>query len=71
MARPIWTGNISFGLLNIPVSLHTAVRSVDLHFHMVDARDKNPIRYERITAETGEEVPWMDVVKAFEFSKGD
>lgn len=71
MARPIWTGTISFGLLNIPVSLHTAVRTVDLHFHMLDSRDKNPIRYERINAETGDEVPWKDVVKAFEFSKGN
>ena len=71
MARPIWTGTISFGLLNIPVSLHTAVRTVDLHFHMLDSRDKNPIRYERTNAETGEEVPWKDVVKAFEFSKGN
>jgi DNA end-binding protein Ku len=71
MPRPIWTGTISFGLLNIPVSLHTAERSIDLHFRMLDSRDKNPIRYERINAETGEEVPWKDVVKAFEYSKGN
>jgi len=71
MARPIWTGTLSFGLLNIPVSLHTAVRSVDLHFHMLDSRDKKPIRYERVNADTGEEVPWKDVVKAYELSKGN
>jgi DNA end-binding protein Ku len=70
MPRPIWTGTISFGLLNIPVTLHTAERTTDLHFRMLDSRDKNPIRYERINAETGEEVPWKDVVKAFEYSKG-
>jgi DNA end-binding protein Ku len=71
MARPIWTGTISFGLLNIPVSLQSAQRNVDLHFRMLDARDKNPIRYERVNAETGEEVPWKDVVKAYEYSKGN
>lgn len=71
MARPIWSGTISFGLLNIPVSLEPAQRNVDLHFRMLDARDKNPIRYERINAETGEEVPWKDVVKAYEYSKGN
>src|ERR1041385_7675747 len=71
MPRPIWTGTISFGLLNIPITLHTAERSIDLHFRMLDSRDKNPIRYERINSETGEEVPWKEVVKAFEYSKGN
>jgi DNA end-binding protein Ku len=45
-------------------------RSVDLHFRLLDARTKTPIRYERVNAETGEEVPWKDVVKAFEYVKG-
>jgi len=71
MARPVWNGVISFGLLNVPVQLHTAVRSVDLHFRMLDSRTKKPIRYERVNAETGEEVPWKDIVKAFEYSKGN
>lgn len=71
MPRPIWSGTISFGLLNIPVSLQTAQRTVDLHFRMLDSRDKNPIRYERVNAETSEEVPWKDVVKAYEYSKGN
>ena len=70
MARPIWNGTISFGLLNIPVALMPAERRVDLHFRMLDSRDKKPIRYERINAETGDEVPWKDVVKAFEYHKG-
>ena len=70
MPRPIWNGTISFGLLNIPVRLMTAEKRVDLHFRMLDSRDKSPIRYERINAETGEEVPWKDVVKAFEYDKG-
>jgi DNA end-binding protein Ku len=70
MARPIWTGTLSFGLLNIPVSLMSGERKVDLHFRMLDSRDKKPIRYERVNADTGEEVPWKDVVKAFEYNKG-
>ncbi|MFC4728967.1 Ku protein [Coralloluteibacterium thermophilus] len=71
MARPIWTGTLSFGLLNVPVSLMTAERKVDLHFRMLDARDNTPIRYERVNAETGEEVPWKEIVKAFEYDKGN
>ena len=70
MARPIWTGTLSFGLLNVPVSLMSGERKVDLSFRMLDSRDKKPIRYERVNAETGEEVPWKDIVKAFEYDKG-
>ncbi len=70
MARPIWTGTLSFGLLNIPVSLMTGERKIDLQFRMLDSRNKSPIRYERVNAETGEEVPWKDIVKAFEYDKG-
>ncbi len=70
MARPIWTGTLSFGLLNVPVSLMSGERKVDLHFRMLDSRDKKPVRYERVNAETGEEVPWKDIVKAFEYDKG-
>lgn len=71
MARPIWNGTISFGLLNVPVQLYAGERTVDLHLRMLDARDKSPIRYERINSETGEEVPWKDIVKAFEYAKGN
>jgi len=70
MARPIWTGNLSFGLLNIPVSLMSGERRVDLSFRMLDSRDRRPIRFERVNADTGEEVPWKDIVKAFEYDKG-
>lgn len=71
MARPIWSGVISFGLLNIPITLHAAERRVDLHFRMIDNRTQTPIRYERVNAETGEEVPWKDIVQAFEYKKGN
>ena len=70
MARPIWTGTLSFGLLNVPVSLMSGERSVDLHFRMLDNRSNTPVRYERVNAETGEEVPWKEIVKAFEYEKG-
>lgn len=70
MARPIWTGTLSFGLLNIPVKLMTGERRVDLSFRMLDSRNNAPIRYERVNAETGEEVPWKEIVKAFEYDKG-
>lgn len=70
MARPIWTGNLGFGLLNVPVSLMSGTRGNDLSFRMLDARDRKPIRFERVNADTGEEVPWKDIVKAFEYDKG-
>lgn len=70
MARPIWTGTLSFGLLNVPVSLMPGEHSVDLHFRMLDNRSNTPVRYERVNAETGEEVPWKEIVKAFEYEKG-
>ncbi|HEY9546074.1 MAG TPA: Ku protein, partial [Solimonas sp.] len=71
MPRPIWTGAISFGLLHIPVQLMSGERKVDLHFHLVDSRDNSRVRYERVSEESGEEVPWKDIVKAFEYEKGN
>ena len=71
MARPIWNGTLSFGLLNIPIQLMPGERSRRLHFRMLDARNKAPVSYERVNAETGEEVPWKEIVKAFEYSKGN
>lgn len=70
MARPIWSGTLSFGLLNAPVALMSGERSIDLHFRMLDSRSNTPIRYERVNAETGDEVPWKDIVRAYEYKKG-
>ena len=70
MARPIWTGTLSFGLLNIPVSLMAGERRSDISLRMLDSRDQTPIRYERVNSATGEEVSWKDIVKAFEYDKG-
>lgn len=70
MPRAIWSGTLSFGLLHVPVYLMPGERRTDLHFRMLDNRDNAPVRYERVNSETGEEVPWANVVKAFEYDKG-
>jgi len=70
MARPIWTGTLSFGLLNVPIRLMSGERRNDIHFRMLDQRSNTPVRYERVNADTGDEVPWKDIVKAFEYQKG-
>jgi DNA end-binding protein Ku len=70
MGRSIWRGSLSFGLVNIPVSLQTAERSEELHFHLLDRRDQAPIHYQRINARTGKEVPWDETVRAFELDDG-
>jgi DNA end-binding protein Ku len=70
MPRPIWSGTLSFGLLNVPVQLVTAERGgSDISFRMLDGRDKKPIKYKRVNADTGEEVPWEKIVKAYEYEK--
>jgi DNA end-binding protein Ku len=71
MARPVWNGLLSFGLLNVPVQLYAAERSADVHFRLLDSRNRSPIRYERVNAQTGQEVEWKDIVKAFEYEKGN
>ena len=63
MARALWSGSISFGLLNIPVQLMPGERRTDLRFHLMDARNKARVRYERINAETGDEVPIVDGIE--------
>jgi DNA end-binding protein Ku len=70
MARAIWKGSISFGLVTIPVELHTAVRDHRPKFRMLHARDKSPVRYERVCQRDGKPVAWEDLVKGFEYEKG-
>ncbi len=70
MARAIWDGNISFGLINIPIELYSLEKKVDLNFHMVDSRDKARIHYVRVNEETGEEVPWEQIAKGYEYKDG-
>ena len=66
MERSVWKGYIGLGLVNIPVTLFTAEKKLDLHFKMIDSRNKARIRYIKVNEETGEEVPWDDVVKGYE-----
>jgi DNA end-binding protein Ku len=70
MARPLWKGAISFGLVTIPVSVYSATRRDELRFRQLDRRDNSPIREKRVNEETGAEVPWEDVVKGFEYEEG-
>jgi len=67
--RPIWSGSISFGLVNIPVKLISAVQSEDLNFDML-SKEMAPIRYARIDTKTDKEVAWKDIVKGYEYTKG-
>ena len=67
MARPIWKGYITFGLVNIPVILYPAEKKFDIQFKLIDSRDKSRIRYMRINEHTGEEVPWADIAKGYEY----
>ena len=71
MARAIWKGSISFGLVNIPVALFSAEnRSEELNFHMLDRRDMAPVGYKRINKRTGDDVPWDEIVKGYENEDG-
>ena len=63
----IWKGSISFGLLNIPVNLQTANESKDLNFHMLDSRDFGQIKYKKVNANSGKEVPYDKIVKGYEY----
>lgn len=69
MAHPIWKGHISFGLVFIPIELYAAEKRSDLHFKLLDSRNHGKIHYERINEATGEEVPWNEVVKGYEYDK--
>jgi DNA end-binding protein Ku len=71
MARPIWKGVISFGLVNVPVTLYSAEQRADLSFKLIDSRNSARIRYERVNEATGDEVPWDKIVKGYEFDGGN
>jgi DNA end-binding protein Ku len=70
MARAIWKGSIAFGLVNIPVELHTAVRDSRPRFRLLHASDKSPVKFERVCAREGKPVAWEDLVKGYEYEKG-
>jgi len=70
MAHAIWSGAINFGLVTIPVKLFTAVRTDELSFNMLHGKDEGRIKYERVCSVDGEPVPWDEIVKGYEYEKG-
>ena len=69
MARPLWKGAISFGLVNIPVELYTAEDRKSFKFSMLDKRDLSPVGYKRYSKSSGKEVAWENIVKGYEYDK--
>ena len=72
VARPIWSGMISFGLVSVPVRMFSATESKELRFHFLHKQNRtlNPIGYDKVDKETGESVPDDEIVRGFEFEKG-
>jgi len=70
VARALWKGSIAFGLVNIPVELHGAVRDHRPRFRMLHAKDESPVHYERVCETEGKPVAWEDLVKGYEYEKG-
>jgi DNA end-binding protein Ku len=68
MPRAIWSGSISFGLVNIPVKLYSAVSRKNVRFHQLDGSDKTRIQQKRVNPKSGEEVPYENLVKGYEIS---
>ncbi|RYD30401.1 MAG: Ku protein, partial [Verrucomicrobiaceae bacterium] len=68
--RPIWKGSVSFGLVNIPITLFPATRREELKFHQLRDSDLSPINYKRVAEADGKEVPWENIVKGYEYEKG-
>jgi DNA end-binding protein Ku len=68
--RSIWKGSLSFNLVNIPITLYTAVRREDLKFKLLRRSDMSPINYKRVAEVDGKEVAWDEIVKGYEYEKG-
>jgi DNA end-binding protein Ku len=71
MPRALWKGAISFGLVHVPVSLYPASRSQGISFDMIDKRDFSPVGYKRYNKRTGEEIDRENIVKGYEYEKGE
>ena len=71
MPRAIWTGAISFGLVNVPVRMYCAIDEHKLHFHYLHEKDGSRIGYEKVCKKEGKPVPDDEIVKAFEWEKGE
>src|SRR2546429_8670821 len=71
MPRAIWTGSISFGLVNLPVRMYSAISEHNLHFRLIHEPDQSPIGYQKVCKLEDKPVPDDEVVKAFEFEPGE
>lgn len=71
MARSLWTGSLSFGLVNVPVQLVSAVRDMDVHFHQVHGETGERVEMKRVAATDGKEVDWEDIAKGWETDDGE
>ncbi len=69
--RAMWNGSLSFGLINIPVKAYTASQEQDIQFRMLHKKDLSPIRFMRFCAEENKEVPFSEIVKGYEYEKGE
>jgi DNA end-binding protein Ku len=70
MPRAIWKGSLAFGLVNVPIELHTAVRDSRPRFRLLHAKDESPIEYQRVCRRDGKPVSWEEIVKGYEYAKG-
>jgi DNA end-binding protein Ku len=71
MARSLWKGAISFGLVHIPVDLYSAVKQNELDLTMLDKRDFSPIGFKRYNKGSGKEVAWDNIIKGYEYTSGE
>jgi DNA end-binding protein Ku len=71
MARPIWSGSISFGLVNVPVRLYSATQDHEVHFHQFEKGTSSRVRNQRVNEDTGDEVDYQDVVKGADIGDGE
>jgi DNA end-binding protein Ku len=71
MARSLWSGSLSFGLVNVPVALFSGVRDTDLHFRQLHAKDHTPVEIHRFCAEEDVEVPYEEIASGYETDDGE
>jgi DNA end-binding protein Ku len=71
MAKPLWSGSLSFGLVNVPVSLFSATRDRDIHFQLLHAPDCSPIEARRVCAAEEQPVPWPEIARGYELEHGE
>ncbi len=69
--RPIWSGSVSIGLVNVPVKVYPMTRDLSVHFHLLHRKDGQPLRYERVCTRDGKVVPWEETVKGFEVRRNE